>query len=148
MKIVLFQIVEAITHSPPDKLNVLGLGVRRFVAPSFPTFLNAVLVIQAEASMADIGAHRLRVALDFPDGKRRVIADGPVEIEERPGIDLRRPLILGAEVPLQAIPLEMAGAHRFRVTLGRVRAEYRFVIDALEPSQAAGSEPSPKVGED
>lgn len=143
MRIAYLTLAEAATPAGPEKVNALGMGVRRFLARSFPTLLNAVILVQAEASADEVGVHPIKISLEAPDRPRGVLVVGEIELEERERFDLRRPLTWTAQVPLTGFPIERPGAYKLKVQVGRARAVYQFVVDALETESSAEPTASP-----
>ncbi len=132
MRIAYLTLAEAATSAGPEKVNALGMGVRRFLAPTFPTLLNAVVLVQAEASIEELGSHPIKFALKGPAGRPQSLIEGMIELEEREGFDSRRPLTWTAQVPLTALSIERAGGYELSVRVGKARAAYRFVVDEFE----------------
>ena len=113
------------------------------------------MVAQVEASIEELGVHKVRFAITGPGRKQRVVAEGTVELEGREGFDLRRPLTWTGQVPLTGFPIEKPGAYRVSAMFGKVRASYVFVVDQLpqtdegsgdEQPSTEGSQPSPPAG--
>jgi len=139
MRFAYLLIAEAVTVAAPEKVNALGLGVRRFLAPTFPTLLNAIVVAQVEASIEDLGIHNVRFSVIGPGRRARLLATGTVELDQREGFDLRRPLTWSAQVPITGFPIDKPGPYRVNAVFGKARANYVFVVDPLEPG-AEGSD--------
>lgn len=146
MRFSYLSIAEAVTVAAPEKINALGFGLRRFLAASFPTLLNAVLVAQVEASLEELGVHKVRFAIGGPGRKQRIVAEGTVELEDREGFDLRRPLTWTAQIPLTGLPIEEPGAYRVSATFGNVRASYVFVVDQLPQADEGSGDEQPSEG--
>lgn len=133
MRFVYFVMAEAASVTGQDKVNALGMGVRKFLAPTFPTLLNAVVLAQVEADVSELGKHPVKFTLRGPGRKRlRVLAEGETELEERAGFDLRRPLTLGFQLSLANLPVEEPGAYRLTARIGKATASYVFVVDPID----------------
>jgi hypothetical protein len=118
-----------------DKVNALGIGVRQFQTTALPAVLSGWLLSSVELAADELMQYPLKLHVTLPSGKRKTIIDDEVGPDEPRGdVDPALPISLGVQISLAGYVVEEAGIHRFRLEVGRKRADYAFRVLPADPA--------------
>ncbi len=131
---------------PGEKFHVLGGGVSRLAARSFPfrhPHLALVIALMVTAPEAQ-AEHEVRFVLLDPDGRELAGAGGVLRTSPPP--DARDSLLTFA-VDLWNVGFERAGDHSFRILVdGSERKRLPLIVDQLPTEPAVPPFPGPPAG--
>jgi hypothetical protein len=118
------------------KVNALGIGFRR-IETVLPALIRAVVLISVELGPdEEVDQAPVKLVLERPGGSKDVIAEGTTSLTRPKEFDERLPLYVNGQWDLGHVAVDEYGLYRLRVQLGKVRGEYRFVVDSKTEQRA------------